>query len=64
MTARTWARLRVLLLIPIGAILALLVIYRDGVPWWVLGLMLVHTVAVLWLVWIRATNKVKADRDD
>lgn len=65
MTAKTWAKLRVLFLgAPVGVILALLVIYRKDVPWWVLGLMLVHTGAIFWLLWYRQSNKVKADRDD
>jgi hypothetical protein len=54
--------LRVLFLIPIGAILALIVLY--GMPWWVLGLMAAHTCAILWLVWFRMTHTLKVDRDD
>lgn len=64
MTEKTWRRLRAVLLVPIGAILALLVIYRDGVPWWVLALMVVHTAAIYWLLWFRFANKVKVDRDE
>ena len=61
MTMKMWARLRVLFLIPIGAILALIVLY--GVPWWVLTLMAAHTCAILWLVWFRSSGKVRVDRD-
>lgn len=53
MTKTTWAKLRVAFLAPTGAILALLWIYRDDVPWWLPGLMLVHMGAVLWLIWMR-----------
>lgn len=61
MTMKTWARLRVLFLIPIGVIAALLVLF--GAQWPVLTLMAAHTCAVLWLVWFRFTGKVRADRD-
>lgn len=64
MTDKTWWKLRTLLLgAPVGVILALLVIYRKDVPWWIPGLMLVHIAVIGWLIWYRMANKVKADRD-
>lgn len=64
MTEKTWLRLRVVILMPAGAILALVVLFRDDLPWWVPGLMLLHLIPVGWLLWLRMANKVKADRDD
>lgn len=63
MTMKQWVQLRTLFLIPSGAILALLVTYRNDMPGWALGVMGVHTVAVLWLIWMRASGRVRVDRE-